>query len=621
MIDILESELWQQMPEVLRELLRDNTTGRNIFWATGDYESLGEGYGWKDEITPERITGEHGGVVKPRVLKSKEQQTDRSKDMAEVFTPVWVVGKMVDYVDIDIDTLCLELTCGEAPFLVSRYDAATGEAIPIGERVGVIDRKMRMVNQMQLSDEEWLEKVRLVFRTTYGYEWQGDNLLIARENMVASFIDYYEERFGEKPSRETVLEMAKIVSWNLWQMDGLTYQIPQKKDEVQQNAQLDCFALAPAKAPTPLCKIKDWQTGRSVKVIDSKLRETKTRNIMKFDVIIGNPPYHEEVEGNERNNPVYNYFMDESYKITKKAMFVTPARFLFNAGQTKKDWNKKMLNDPHFKVLYYNPEASKVFPNVILKGGVAITYYNKQVNYNPIEVFVPYTELQSIKDKIVSRKGKNKFLPEIMVGAVPYKFSDIFRKERPGLVSKTGTSFDLRTNAIDNLYNEAFFIDKPNDNHEYVQIFGLLNMKRVFAWIRRDYIIEASNFSSYKVLLPKVNGNGDFGETLSSPIVASPLVGYTQSFIGIGAVKSKDEANVILKYIKTRFVRALLGILKRTQDNPPERWKYVPLQDFTPSSDIDWSQSIADIDEQLFEKYGLDEAEKNFIRTKVKEMA
>ena len=342
---------------------------------------------------------------------------------------------------------------------------------------------------------------------------------------------------------------------------------------------------------------------------------------MKFDVIIGNPPYHEEVEGNERNNPVYNYFMDESYKITKKAMFVTPARFLFNAGQTKKDWNKKMLNDPHFKVLYYNPEASKVFPNVILKGGVAITYYNKQVNYNPIEVFVPYTELQSIKDKIVSRKGKNKFLPEIMVGAVPYKFSDIFRKERPGLVSKTGTSFDLRTNAIDNLYNEAFFIDKPNDNHEYVQIFGLLNMKRVFAWIRRDYIIEASNFSSYKVLLPKVNGNGDFGETLSSPIVASPLVGYTQSFIGIGAVKSKDEANVILKYIKTRFVRALLGILKRTQDNPPERWKYVPLQDFTPSSDIDWSQSIADIDEQLFEKYGLDEAEKNFIRTKVKEMA
>ena len=315
MIDILESELWQQMPEVLRELLRDYTTGRNIFWATGDYEQLGEGYGWKDEITPERITGEHGGVVKPRVLKTKEQQTDRSKDMAEVFTPVWVVGKMVDYVDIDIDTLCLELTCGEAPFLVSRYDAATGEAIPIGERVGVIDRKMRMVNQMQLSDEEWLEKVRLVFRTTYGYEWQGDNLLIARENMVASFVDYYEERFGKKPEKALVLEMAKIAAWNLWQMDGLTYQIPQKKDETKQQDELSLFGGVPAKTPAPLCKIKDWKTGRSVKVIDSKLRETKTRNIMKFDVIIGNPPYQEETESDStRKPPVFNFFMDEAYK-------------------------------------------------------------------------------------------------------------------------------------------------------------------------------------------------------------------------------------------------------------------------------------------------------------------
>ena len=123
------------------------------------------------------------------------------------------------------------------------------------------------------------------------------------------------------------------------------------------------------------------------------------------------------------------------------------------------------------------------------------------------------------------------------------------------------------------------------------------------------------------MLIPKVNGNGEFGETLSSPIVAQPYVGYTQSFIGIGAVKTIVEAEAILKYIKTRFVRTLLGILKGTQDNPPERWKYVPLQDFTPSSDIDWSKSIAEIDEQLFDKYGLDEAERDFIRTKVKEMA
>ena len=390
---------------------------------------------------------------------------------------------------------------------------------------------------------------------------------------------------------------------------------------MKEEVQTSLFDEAPAKPLAPLCIIMDWQKGKTIKVNDIKKRQTKNQDIMKFDVIIGNPPYQEEVEGNERNNPIYNYFMDEAYKNSDIAMFITPARFLFNAGQTPKAWNKKMLQNPHFKVVYFNQDASQVFPNVILKGGVSISYYDSNKHFEPIEVFVPYKELQDIKDKVVSKERGNKFLPHIMVGAVPYKFSETFRKERPELVSKAGTSFDLRTNAIDNLHGTAFFVERPKDTHEYVQIYGLLNLKRVFAWIRRDYIIEASNFMSYKVLIPKVNGNGEFGETLSSPIIAEPNVGYTQSFIGIGAVKTVDEAEAILKYIKTRFVRALLGILKGTQDNPPERWKYVPLQDFTPSSKIVWSKSIAEIDEQLFDKYDLDEPERNFIRNKVKEMA
>ena len=179
---------------------------------------------------------------------------------------------------------------------------------------------------------------------------------------------------------------------------------------------------------------------------------------MRFDVIIGNPPYQEDVEGNERDNPIYNYFMDEAYKNTEKAMFITPARFLFNAGQTSKAWNKKMLQDSHFKVVYFNQDASTVFPNVILKGGVSISYHDTSKHFEPIEVFVPYDELRSIKDKVLIKERGNKFLPSIMVGAVPYKFSETFRKERPELVSKTGTSFDLRTNAIDNLIETAFLL-------------------------------------------------------------------------------------------------------------------------------------------------------------------
>ena len=620
LVDIKEDDLLALSAEVLDTLLRDHTTGRNIFWATHDYESLGSAYDYHSQILPELITGEHGKVIRPRVLKSKEEQTDRVKDMAEVFTPSWVVKMMVDYVEVDVGTRCLELTCGEAPLLVSRYDATTGEPIPISERVGILDQKLRMVSDQQFSDEDWLAQVRLAFQTTYGYEWQGDSLLLARENLLYTFIDHYEARFGCSPDTTLLLDFAEIISWNLWQMDGFTYRIPREKAAPPQQTQLSLFNEAPTEAPPPLCKIKDWQKGKTIKVNDIKRRQTKNQDIMKFDVIIGNPPYQEEVEGNERNNPIYNYFMDEAFKNADKAMFITPARFLFNAGQTPKAWNKKMLHNQHFKVVYFNQDASKVFPNVILKGGVSISYYDTSNEYEPIEVFVPFEELRTVKDKVISKEHGKRFLPEIMVGAVPYKFSETFRKERPDLVLKAGTSFDLRTNAIDNLIETAFFLERPEDSKDYVQIYGLLNLKRVFAWIRRDYIIEASNFTSFKVLLPKVNGNGEFGETLSSPIIASPQIGYTQSFIGIGAVKTEVEAEAILKYIKTQFVRALLGILKGTQDNPPERWKYVPLQDFTPSSDIDWSQSISDIDEQLFDKYGLDEQERNFIRTKVKEM-
>ena len=616
-VDILENNF---SPEILAQLLCDHTTGRNIRWCTHDYESKGKGYQYADEMRRELMTGEHGTIIRPRVLKSKAEQSDRVKDMAEVFTPSWVVKMMVDYVDIEVNTLSLELTCGEAPFLVSRYDATTGEPIDISERVGLLDRKLRMVNKQQLSNDEWLAGLRLAFRTTYGYEWQGDSLLLARENLLYTFVDHYEARFGSAPENTLLQEFAEIISWNLWQMDGLTYCIPREKKEEAPQAQLSLFDEAPAETLAPLCLIKDWQRGKTIKVIDIKRRQTKNQDIMKFDVIIGNPPYQEEVEGNGRDNPIYNYFMDEAYRNTEKAMFITPARFLFNAGQTPKAWNKKMLQDSNLKVVYFNQDASTVFPNVILKGGVTITYHDTSKQFEPIEVFVPYDELRSIKDKVLIKERGNIFLPNIMLGAVPYRFSETFRKEKPELVSKTGTSFDLRTNAIDNLIENAFFIERPKDSHEYVQIYGLLNLKRVFVWIRRDFIIEASNFSSYKVLLPKVNGNGTFGETLSSPIIVQPFVGYTQSFIGIGAVKTAGEAEAILKYIKTRFVRALLGILKGTQDNPPERWKYVPLQDFTPSSDIDWSKSIAEIDEQLFDKYGLDEQERNFIRTKVKEM-
>ena len=260
--DILEDDILRLSPELLGTLLRDHTTQKNIFWATSDYESLGEGYDYHDEIRPELITGEHGRVVTPRILKSKEQQTDRAKDMAEVFTPSWVCNAQNNLVDEAwfgrkdvfntedplnhtwkanpdkisfpdgktwkdyIRATRMEITCGEAPYLVSRYDATTGEPIPISERIGLLDRKLRVIGENVDVSGEWLEWAQVAYMHTYGYEWQGDNLLLAREALLWTFIEYYQAKFGKAPLSKSINYIAYIISWNLWQMDGLKGVVP-----------------------------------------------------------------------------------------------------------------------------------------------------------------------------------------------------------------------------------------------------------------------------------------------------------------------------------------------------------------------------------------------------------
>ena len=262
LIDIREDDLLALSAKVLDTLLRDHTTEQNIFWATHDYEALGAGYDYHAPILPELITGERGMVIRPRVLKTKAEQTDRAKDMAEVFTPSWVCNAQNNLVDEawfgrkDVfnveDTLShtwkattekieftthktwkdyvratrMEMTCGEAPYLVSRYDATTGEPIPIEQRIGMLDRKLRIVSENTETSGEWLEWAQVAFKNTYGFEWQGDNLLLAREALLWTFIEYYQAKFGKAPMLKSINYIAYIVSWNLWQMDGLKGVVP-----------------------------------------------------------------------------------------------------------------------------------------------------------------------------------------------------------------------------------------------------------------------------------------------------------------------------------------------------------------------------------------------------------
>ena len=340
-----------------------------------------------------------------------------------------------------------------------------------------------------------------------------------------------------------------------------------------------------------------------------------------MDFIIGNPPYQESYEGESKGaNSIYNYFMDETYKIANKVELITPARFLFNAGSTPKAWNKKMLEDEHLKVLFYERAASKVFPNVDIKGGVAVTYRDGGSKFGKIGVFIEEDELRSIAKKV---NDFNDFisLTQIIITSFAYHFTEKMHEDHPeakDMMSK-GHAYDLKSSSFERL--PQIFLDEPKDDGcEYIKILGRENNQRCYKYVQRDYINKVSNLDKYKLFLPKANGMGVFGEVISSPSVEGPGTGATETFLSIGSFSTKKEATYVEKYIKTKFTRALLGILKATQDITPEKWKYVPLQDFSSSSDIDWSKSISEIDKQLYKKYKLSKEEIEFIESHVKEM-
>ena len=343
---------------------------------------------------------------------------------------------------------------------------------------------------------------------------------------------------------------------------------------------------------------------------------------MKFDAIVGNPPYQIMATGDANgSDPIYHLFIDAACKLGEKVSFIHPARFLFNAGKTPKDWNEKMLNDEHYKVVQYWANSGDVFPTVDIKGGVAVTYWDKNKTFEKIGTFVAHEPLRTALEKVLAIKGF-KSLTDSIYPQNKYEFSTLY-KDYPhykNIIGSDGADKRLRPNAFDKL--DVF---KENQSKGEIPIHGLIKNKRVIRFINSKYIEASENLDKYKVLVPKANGSGAIGEVLSTPMVGEPMVGepmvgYTGSFIGIGAFETQEEAENCMKYIKTKFARAMLGTLKVTQDNPRETWLNVPLQDFTTNSDIDWSKSIPEIDKQLYKKYGLSAEEISFIESKVREM-
>lgn len=649
-INIGDDILRLQSLKLLKKLLVDKTTKKNIMWATDAYKGKSGDYERNKEMTEALITGRNADVIKTRARKAMEQQSERTKQHAEVFTPLWIVQKMNDHADevwfgcpnvffqdgtptervsfpkektwqSYVDSRRLEITCGEAPYLVTRYDVETGEVIPIKQRVGILDRKLRVVTENALSESEWLKWAYRAMEATYGYEFQGDNVLIARVNLLMTFEEHLRARWDRKPTASEYFRAANIIAWNIWQMDGLAGTIPYCKAE--ESKQLSMFEwleleerIREAADTQPHCQIYNWRAREPLEYLS--LQQGRNEK-MKFDYIIGNPPYQDETVGNQKAfaPPIYNKFMDEAYKIADIVELIHPARFLFNAGGTPKEWNQRMLEDPHFKIIFYEQDSSKIFVNTDIKGGVAISYRNRQVNVGAIGTFTSFSELNSILRKVRDNKQFSS-LSNIISNRGLYRFSKIAYDEHPEEMNKI-TDSRIGASAFERM-SALFTEEKPNDGHEYIQIFGLLQGQRVYRWFNKEYFNEVKSFSSYKVFVPAANGSGALGEVLSTPLIGQPLIGHTETFISIGNFQTEVEANACLKYIKTKFARVMLGVLKITQHNSPEKWKYVPLQDFTVNSDIDWSQSVAGIDRQLYAKYGLDEREIEFIETHVKEM-
>lgn len=261
--DSIENSLFIFSPCILKILLQDRTTGRNIFWATDSHAHLGKEYEANMPLRVELIKKRKNDLIRPRAIKAQEEQTLRTKKKAEVFTPSWLCNQMNNYLDADwfggeqkfniekdkswettrepiefpegktwkdyVKSTRLEITCGEAPFLVSRYDTVTGNMIPVRDRIGLLDRKLRVVSENVDVKRTWVHWAYNAFKSVYGYEYQGDNLILARENLLFTFIEYMVDKFGEGPTTKQLQKVAEIISWNIWQMDGLTKRVPYRK--------------------------------------------------------------------------------------------------------------------------------------------------------------------------------------------------------------------------------------------------------------------------------------------------------------------------------------------------------------------------------------------------------
>ena len=637
-----------EVQAVLDTLLKDRSTSKNIIWATDPPEELQtvmyEPVTDRSQITAQQLGLTHYEVVLPRMMKQTDTQQQRTRKKGEVFSPAWVCNKMNNALDAEwfrglgagetagqftvelpqgwqtvetpvqfpacggrtpawvqyVQSRRLEVTCGEAPFLASRYDAATGEMIPVARRIGILDRKLRVVSENAATEDEWRKYATHAVQSTYGYEYQGDNLLLARVNMLLTYAEHLQARWQRKPTKEELQPIANIISWNLWQMDGLHLSVPGGKPQPEAE-QLDLFSMfgaAELQPPTVSCKVKNWRKGSHGTAQNFEtIQEGSTS--MKFDYVIGNPPYQISDGGaGVSATPIYNRFI-EAIKTTHPGAIclIIPAKW-YSGGKGLDKFREKMLGDRHISALVDYSNSLDVFPNVDVAGGVCYFVwkeaYNgkcKYTNYrngkattayrdlNEFQTFIRYPVASEIVKKV--KEDRELTLDKVVSSRKPF-----------GLAT---TAKPMKTGDITLRYNGGRGPYKRTEIRVGTEMID--QWKIIISRLTAEHAGQPAKDGKYRVL--------------STMELLKPGEICSETYLVAGAFDSKEEATNYMDYLKTQFVRFLILQIAMTQQLSKASFAFVPCQDFTRK----WT------DKQLFEKYGLSSEEVNYIQGMIKEMA
>lgn len=638
----------------------------HIYWATDNYENNGVGFSFFDEIKTNTISGRNGDLIRPRAAKTTKEREKRTRDKAEVFTPLWICNAQNNLVDNEwfgykdvfnkeisngnkhdwIPTeskivfpngktwqeyVCdtrLEIACGEAPYLISRHDTTTGEPIVnLQKRIGLLDRKLRVVSENVSSVANWYKWALIALKSTYGFEWQGDNLLLARKALLLTFIDYYKdfanrhEISDTEPQTAYLKHAAYIISWNVFQMDGIKMVLPMtchnenkadkcvgcKKHDVHQHNGIRQLIANWDRTDSILTEhpISIIEFQKLLNTCQNEPTNHKSRNSLKFDAVVGNPPY-QSMDGGAGASAanIFQTFVENAIDLDSQYVtIITPSRW-FCGGKNLASFRKRMLKSTSMKIMCDFIDSHNVFPDLgrsAIKGGVNYflyeTGYNGKCNINTLinnkiassedrylnqldlDIFVRYNgEAQTILDKI---------LPKAMAGKPRYK---LLKANSMATIVSSRKPFGLPTDFND-------FTDNTNGT---VQIYA----HNLQSFIERDKIETNHKWiDKWKVLIPEAIGVGDPAKDWLKPIIAGHNTCCTETYLLIGPFDSKEEAECVYSYMQTKFFHFLLSLRKISQHTTQDVYSFIPLQDFNQK----WT------DEKLFDKYHLTKAERLYI--------